>query len=172
MKPTYEQLEQQLAAVVAENAALKAGPQGFFAYSSVAGYEEFATEKEAMEFAKDEISDFRDQAHCDGWSDEVGSVVWGVVMQRATMTGLRDITEEDCCAPDIEQICDYALLPLTEAPATDAFLVEEKAHGAELAGDYLKRYAQGLHEEARLVLQDAGELCNGVAAQLRQGAKS
>lgn len=127
MKPTYEQLEQQLAAVVAENAGLKSGPQGFFAYSSVAGYEEFATEKEAMEFAKDEISDFRDQAHCDGWSDEVGSVVWGVVMQRATMTGLRDITEEDCCAPDIEQICDYALLPLTETPATDAHLAEVRA---------------------------------------------
>ncbi|WP_247753815.1 hypothetical protein [Citrobacter freundii] len=59
-----------------------------------------------------------------------------------------------------------------KTPATDAFLAEVRAQGVESAGEYLKQYAQGLHEEARLVLQDAGELCNGFAAQLRQGAKS
>ncbi|WP_368300647.1 hypothetical protein [Kluyvera sichuanensis] len=50
-------------------------------------------------------------------------------------------------------------------------LADAQAEGAELAGEYLKQYAQGLHEDARLVLQDAGELCNGFAAQLRQGAE-
>ncbi|EOG3908769.1 hypothetical protein ACLBR3_004381 [Salmonella enterica] len=55
-------------------------------------------------------------------------------------------------------------------PATDAFLAEVRAQGVENVGEYLKQYAQGLHEEARLVLQDAGELCNGFAAQLRKGA--
>ncbi|MEQ6280956.1 hypothetical protein [Kluyvera huaxiensis] len=59
-----------------------------------------------------------------------------------------------------------------KTPATDAFLADVRAKGAEQAGEYLKQYAQGLHEDARLVLQDAGELCNGFAAQLRQGAKS
>ncbi|QRG81380.1 hypothetical protein [Citrobacter sp. R56] len=58
-----------------------------------------------------------------------------------------------------------------ETPATDAFLAEVRAQGVESAGEYLKQYAQGLHEEARLVLQDASELCNGFAAQLRQEAK-
>jgi hypothetical protein len=55
---------------------------------------------------------------------------------------------------------------------TDAFLAEVRAQGVESAGEYLKQYAQGLHEEARLVLQDAGELCNGFAAQLRKGVQS
>ncbi|HBA3815035.1 TPA: hypothetical protein J5U00_000184 [Escherichia coli] len=59
--------------------------------------------------------------------------------------------------------------PEIETPATDAFLAEVRAQGMESAGEYLKQYAQGLHEEARLVLQDAGELCNGFAAQLRKG---
>ncbi|EHN1498446.1 hypothetical protein KHR61_003639 [Salmonella enterica] len=60
--------------------------------------------------------------------------------------------------------------PEIETPATSAFLAEVRAQGVESAGEYLKQYAQGLHEEARLVLQDAGELCNGFAAQLRKGA--
>lgn len=59
-----------------------------------------------------------------------------------------------------------------DTPATDAFLAEVRAQGVESAGEYLKQYAQGLHEEARLVLQDAGELCNGFAAQLRKGVQS
>ncbi|WP_370620132.1 hypothetical protein [Citrobacter meridianamericanus] len=63
----------------------------------------------------------------------------------------------------------HAYLPV-EAPATDAFLAEVRAQGVERVGEYLRQYAQGLHEEARLVLQDAGELCNGFAAQLRKGA--
>lgn len=56
---------------------------------------------------------------------------------------------------------------LNETPATDAFLAETRAQGVESAGEYLRQYAQSLHEEARLVLQDAAELCNGFAAQLR-----
>lgn len=59
-----------------------------------------------------------------------------------------------------------------KTPATDTFLAEVRAQGVESAGEYLKQYAQGLHEEARLVLQDAGELCNGFAAQLRKGVQS
>lgn len=67
--------------LLAESEALKAGPQGFFAYSSDCGYEEFDTAEKAMAHAEDEITDYRGYA-CDGWSDEVSSVVWGVVMQR------------------------------------------------------------------------------------------
>lgn len=63
----------------------------------------------------------------------------------------------------------YDALQVMRQPATDAFLAEARAQGMESVGQYLKQYAQGLHEEARLVLQDAGELCNGFAAQLRKG---
>lgn len=68
----------------------------------------------------------------------------------------------DACEEELKTIC----------PNTDAFLAEVRAQGVESAGKYLKQYAQGLHEEARLVLQDAGELCNGFAAQLRKGVQS
>ena len=116
--------------LAAENVVLKGGPQGFFAYGSECGYEEFDTAEEATEFAEAEIADFRDQA-CDGWSDEVGSVVWGIVMQRASMTGLRPVTENDNVPSHIEEWCDYTLLPAVETPATDAYLAGIKADGVE-----------------------------------------
>ncbi|EKB5403105.1 hypothetical protein OOP60_003500 [Salmonella enterica] len=75
--------------------------------------------------------------------------------------------EANFCGIDDCYIDDAVAAMIT--PATDAFLAEVRAHGVESAGEYLKQYAQGLHEEARLVLQDAGELCNGFAAQLRKG---
>lgn len=106
--------EQQLAAVVAENAGLKAAAKETLAHWA-------AAEPGQMELMMDKC-----------------------------MPALRDA------------YCD--------TPATDANLAEVRAKGAELAGEYLKQYAQSVHEEARLVLQDAGELCNGFAAQLRQGA--
>lgn len=71
---------------------------------------------------------------------------------------------------DAQGSIDESLLSI-KTPATETFLAEVRAQGVESAGEYLKQYAQGLHEEARLVLQDAGELCNGFAAQLRQEAK-
>ncbi|MEP8859118.1 hypothetical protein ABKV83_11685 [Enterobacter asburiae] len=74
-------------------------------------------------------------------------------------------TERDGKNDDVCEVLD-------SIPATDAFLAEVRAQGVESAGEYLKQYAQGLHEEARLVLQDAGELCNGFAAQLRKGVQS
>lgn len=104
---------------------IKSGPAGFFAYSSECSYEEFETAEEAKNWAENEISDFRDHA-CDGWSDEVTSVVWGIVMQRATMTGLRDVTEDDGCDPEIKQWCDYTLLPEIDSSTTDQILIQVK----------------------------------------------
>lgn len=78
----------------------------------------------------------------------------------------------EVCGKDDPCSTDDACYVLNETPATDAFLAEVRAQGVESAGEYLKQYAQGLHEEARLVLQDAGELCNGFAAQLRKGVQS
>ncbi|WP_414162860.1 hypothetical protein ACMGGS_12080 [Superficieibacter sp. BNK-5] len=54
-----------------------------------------------------------------------------------------------------------------ETSATDRFIADQQAIGVEKVGEYLRGYAQGLHEEARLVLQDAKELCLGYAVRLR-----
>lgn len=158
--------------LAAENVVLKGGPQGFFAYGSECGYEEFDTAEEATEFAEAEIADFRDQA-CDGWSDEVGSVVWGIVMQRASMTGLRPVTENDNVPSHIEEWCDYTLLPAVETPATDAYLAGIKADGVE---EFVRRLQQHVDEgdfvddEVAVIVGAIGcgkEFCE----QLREGVK-
>ncbi|HFK5751215.1 TPA: hypothetical protein ACG0LX_000354 [Enterobacter ludwigii] len=158
------------AALAAENAGLKAGAS-YFSYGSEHNFEWHKTAEEAVEAAEAAIDDYRGDA-CDGWSEEVDSICWGIIMQSSTKVGERPRNEDDRCDPAIDTICDYALLPNIETPTTDAFLAEVRAQGVESAGEYLKQYAQGLHEEARLVLQDAGELCNGFAAQLRKGVQS
>ncbi|HIG8619979.1 TPA: hypothetical protein ACYEOD_002626 [Klebsiella michiganensis] len=158
--------------LAAENVALKGGPQGFFAYGSECGYEEFDTAEEATEFAEAEIADFRDQA-CDGWSDEVGSVVWGIVMQRASMTGLRPVTENDNVPSHIEERCDYTLLPAVETPATDAYLAGIKADGAS---EFISRLQQCVDEgdfagDEVAVIVGAIDCGKEFCEQLREGAK-
>lgn len=220
MKPTYEELEQQLAEshralraettahdhvknqlekMAAENAGLKAGI-GFFSYDSSCSYEEHDTADKAAAYAEDSISEYRDNAP-DGWSDEVGSVVWGVILQRATMTGLRPVTEDDNVAPDIEEWCDYTLLPGLETPATDAYLAEVRAQahkeGAHFVANrmlaawdagFIDDTAKNAADIARMILTstefmaDAPEgdfdrsfadgVLEDIAAQIRKGAQS
>jgi hypothetical protein len=43
------------------------------------------------------------------------------------------VKEDDCCDPAIDTICDYALLPNIDTPATDAFLSEVRAQGVDAA---------------------------------------
>ncbi|WP_128602037.1 hypothetical protein [Pantoea wallisii] len=136
-------LQQNRDALAAENAALKAGPQGFFAYGGDCGYEEFKTADEARKFANEEIAYYREQA-CDGWSDEVGGVVWGIVMQRATMTGLRAVEEGDNCAEGFTEWCDYTLLPNVETPAADAILNTVRAEGVEMLAENHQRIVDTL----------------------------
>lgn len=147
MKPTYEELEQKfieserygrqtditidnlemkLAQMAAENAALKAGAS-YFSYGSEHNFEWHKTAKEAVEAAEAAIDDYRGDA-CDGWSEEVDSVCWGIIMQSSTKVGERPRNEDDSCDPAIVTICDYALLPNIEIPATDDFLAEVRAH--------------------------------------------
>ncbi|EIX9196218.1 hypothetical protein MLE62_005277 [Klebsiella pneumoniae] len=157
--------------LAAENVALKGGPQGFFAYGSECGYEEFDTAEEATEFAEAEIADFRDQA-CDGWSDEVGSVVWGIVMQRASMTGLRPVTENDNVPSHIEEWCDYTLLPAVETPATDRIVAGIKADEEKAVLNDLLRHMDKINIEN---LSSPWELSSEVVAfvnsrLLREGA--
>lgn len=145
MKPTYEDLQQQLAAIdainrlinekvaalAAENATLKSGST-YFSYGSEHNFEWHKSAKEAVEAAEAAIDDYRGDA-CDGWSEEVDSICWGVIMQSSTKVGERPRSEDDRCDPEIDTVCDYALLPNIETSATDAAIAElqSRAEAAE-----------------------------------------
>lgn len=158
------------AALAAENAGLKAGI-GFFSYDSSGCYEEHDTAEKAAAYAEDSISEYRDNAP-DGWSDEVESVVWGVIMQRATMTGLRPVTEEDNVAPHIEEFCDYTLLPNIETPATDAFLAELRA---SVVGEVCLKISNAIpncYQDELVGLDMAAAICGDFASEIRKGVQS
>lgn len=110
---------EKFSALAAENAGLKAG-HSYFSYGSEHNFEWHKTAEEAIESAEAAIDDYRGDA-CDGWSEEVDSICWGIIMQSSTKVGERPRNEDDCCDPAIDTICDYALLPNIETPATDAF---------------------------------------------------
>ena len=193
MKPTYEELEQRLieserygrqtditidnldmkvAQMAAENAALKAGAS-YFSYGSEHNFEWHKTAKEAVEAAEAAIDDYRGDA-CDGWSEEVDSVCWGIIMQSSTKVGERPRNEDDSCDPAIFTICDYALLPNIEIPATDDFLAEVRAQGVEMFASELGN----VHKQLRSGSNHAHAIKSAVfravefAAQLRKGVQS
>lgn len=126
-------LKEQLLNMGAENTMSSSGI-GFFSYGSDCGYEEHDTAEKAIEFAQAEIDDYQGNA-CDGWSDEVNSVVWGVIMQRATETNKRPVSEEDThVAEHISYMCDFHLLPVIDTQATEAFSRKIKAQGFTAEG--------------------------------------
>lgn len=55
----------------------------YFAYSNDHGFERFSTAEEAEQFAQELLDDYRDDSYDEGWSEDVGSVCWGEVTQRA-----------------------------------------------------------------------------------------
>lgn len=122
-------LQQQVNALAAENLMLKSGPQGFFSYGSDSGFEEHESAEKAIAAADSDIDYYRGDA-CDGWSEETDQTVWGVIMQRATMTGLRPKSEEDSVSSYISEVCDYTLLPDIQTSATDAIRRQWMAKGA------------------------------------------
>lgn len=128
---TIDNLDAKCAALAAESAVMKAG-HSYFSYGSEHNFEWHKTAEEAIESAEAAIDDYRGDA-CDGWSEEVDSICWGIIMQSSTKVGERPRNEDDCCDPAIDTICDYALLPNIETPATDAFLAEVRAQGVEMA---------------------------------------
>ncbi|EFB8549364.1 hypothetical protein CWJ69_003388 [Escherichia coli] len=156
---TIDNLEAKCAALAAENAGLKAG-HSYFSYGSEHNFEWHKTAEEAIESAEAAIDDYRGDA-CDGWSEEVDSICWGIIMQSSTKVGERPRNEDDCCDPAIDTICDYALLPNIETPATDAFLAEVRAQGVEMFAASLK--VVGGHEHPY------SSLAHEFAAQLRKG---
>ncbi|HDP7301062.1 TPA: hypothetical protein P6485_001993 [Escherichia coli] len=122
---------EKFSALAAENAALKAGAM-YFSYGSEFSFECHKTAEEAIAAAEAAIDDYRGDA-CDGWSEEVESICWGVIIQQATKVGERKKRKCDRVSPWIERVCDYELRPNVETPATDAFLAEVRAQGVDAA---------------------------------------
>ncbi|MEL3183918.1 hypothetical protein R9Q69_08345 [Escherichia coli] len=145
---------EKFSALAAENAGLKAGAM-YFSYGSEFSFECHKTAEEAIAAAEAAIDDYRGDA-CDGWSEEVESICWGIIMQSSTKVGERPRNEDDCCDPAIDTICDYALLPNIDTPATDAFLDEVRAQGVEMFADHL-------------LCPDLDDTIRDFAAQLRKG---
>ncbi|HEL9779852.1 TPA: hypothetical protein U0R25_004595 [Klebsiella pneumoniae] len=150
--------------LAAENVALKAGAS-YFSYGSEHNFEWHKTAKEAVEAAEAAIDDYRGDA-CDGWSEEVDSICWGIIMQSSTMVGERPRTEEDRCDSAIDTICDYALLPAIETPATDRIVAGIKADGVE-------QYAALFADTVNMEREHNQQFHKGTlwfAKQLREGA--
>ncbi|EKY6769478.1 hypothetical protein QFI24_002337 [Escherichia coli] len=151
---------EKFSVLAAENARLKAGAM-YFSYGSEFSFECHKTAEEAIAAAEAAIDDYRGDA-CDGWSEEVDSICWGIIMQSSTKVGERPRNEDDCCDPAIDTICDYALLPNIDTPATDAFLAEVRAQGVEMAMEHMQ-------SSGSLTFGDCYISLNEFAAQLRKG---
>nr|WP_250546667.1 hypothetical protein [Escherichia coli] len=175
---------------------MKAG-HSYFSYGSEHNFEWHKTAEEAIESAEAAIDDYRGDA-CDGWSEEVDSICWGIIMQSSTKVGERPRNEDDCCDPAIDTICDYALLPNIDTPATDAFLAEVKTEARKegayfVANRMLAAWEAGFIDDtaknaadiARMILTSTEFMANApegdfdrsfsdgvledIAAQLRKG---
>jgi len=149
--------------VCAENAALKSGT-AYFSYGSEHQFEWHKTANEAVEAAEAAIDDYRGDA-CDGWSEEVDSICWGVIMQTSTKVGERPRNDDDCCDPSIDTVCDYALLPDIKTPATDAWVNEQRAVGVDGA---IEKLITMLNHQSTGVSASINVL-RTFAAQLRGG---
>ncbi|EPL4527077.1 hypothetical protein QCK34_004502 [Enterobacter asburiae] len=165
LKENISALEARCAALAAENAGLKSGAS-YFSYGSEHNFEWHKTAEEAVEAAEAAIDDYRGDA-CDGWSEEVDSVCWGIIMQSSTKVGERPRNEDDCCDPAIDTICDYALLPNIETPATDAYWDEVQARGVDAAIEHLLNKFEGTGHIGVPVMA-----LEWLAQELRKGVRS
>ncbi|WP_059276854.1 hypothetical protein [Escherichia albertii] len=165
---TIDNLEAKCAALAAENARLKAGAM-YFSYGSEFSFECHKTAEEAIAAAEAAIDDYRGDA-CDGWSEEVESICWGVIIQQATKVGERKKRKCDRVSPWIERVCDYELRPNVETPATDAFLAEVRAQGVEMfAQKCNSKSEQSFASDIRDNWKLLGEHATDFAAELRKG---
>lgn len=87
---------------------------GYFSYGTEHSFNWHQTAQEAKENAEAMIDDYRGDA-CDGWSEEVDSICWGIIIQTSTKVDEHPRTDDDRhIAPYIDTVCDYALLPTLE----------------------------------------------------------
>lgn len=172
--PAGVDLQDWVTQLTAENVALKAGAS-YFSYGSEHNFEWHKTAEEAVEAAEAAIDDYRGDA-CDGWSEEVDSICWGIIMQSSTKVGERPRNEDDRCDPAIDTVCDYALLPNIETPATDRFVAGIKASAGAKAledfADFNIKSIDPLDNEFTDALKEVARAARGFAKQLREGGKS
>lgn len=170
-KQRIAELEGNCAALAAENARLKAGAM-YFSYGSEFSFECHKTAEEAIAAAEAAIDDYRGDA-CDGWSEEVESICWGVIIQQATKVGERKKRKCDRVSPWIERVCDYELRPNVETPATDAFLAEVRAEArneginytasrlaAAFNHGFINKSLREVFDVTRMILSAKEELAN------------
>ncbi|HDZ2036397.1 TPA: hypothetical protein RRZ60_003073 [Klebsiella pneumoniae] len=157
--------ERKYLELAAENVALKAGAS-YFSYGSEHNFEWHKTAEEAVEAAEAAIDDYRGDA-CDGWSEEVDSICWGIIMQSSTKVGERPRNEDDSCDPAIDTVCDYALLPNIETPATDRIYAGIKADAAAPLVSALKVIANSEQHNGDTVVCDFDTLISVAACALR-----
>ncbi|EPE0752482.1 hypothetical protein ACSD5M_002442 [Escherichia coli] len=160
---------EKFSALAAENAGLKAGAM-YFSYGSEFSFECHKTAEEAIAAAEAAIDDYRGDA-CDGWSEEVESICWGVIIQQATKVGERKKRKCDRVSPWIERVCDYELRPNVETQATDAFLAEVRAKAFDdLCAAFVKdATVAGLDDGDIVTVKEATDALLHCAEQLRKG---
>jgi len=156
----YAALEARCAALAAENAGLKSGFK-FFSYSEIAGFEEHDSAELAMNSADADLAGERDEASSEGWSEETDTICWGVIVQKAVENKFEKPSEENGWIG----WSDYTLLPSTETPATDDFLAEVRAQGAD---ECVRQLVTSDEDD----FSDAPNICAMVAHQLRKGVQS
>lgn len=165
-------LADQNAQLAAENVALKSGAS-YFSYGSEHNFEWHKTAEEAVEAAEAAIDDYRGDA-CDGWSEEVDSICWGIIMQSSTKVGERPRNEDDRCDPAIDTVCDYALLPNIKTPVTDRIVAGIKAEGvdefAESQKEYVRQHRNEMDQVLRAAYAGSAVDAERFAKQLREGA--
>ncbi|CAH5717347.1 hypothetical protein AI2943V1_3552 [Klebsiella oxytoca] len=157
-----EKLRAERDQLAAENVALKAGAS-YFSYGSEHNFEWHKTAEEAVEAAEAAIDDYRGEA-CDGWSEEVDSICWGIIMQSSTKVGERPRNEDDCCDPAIDTVCDYALLPNIETPATDRIYAGIKA---EAKSHDLNAFISHYSAELDAHIESGGDQFDAKSVRLR-----
>ncbi|MHB2213294.1 hypothetical protein ACX64P_07525 [Raoultella ornithinolytica] len=166
--PEGVDLQDHLRQLAAENVGMKAG-SSYFSYGSEHNFEWHKTAEEAVEAAEAAIEDYRGDA-CDGWSEEVDSICWGIIMQSSTKVGERPRNEDDRCDPSIDTVCDYALLPNIETHATDRIYAGIKADGVE---EFVEKCRENSKQAISSDIRDnwwlAGEHADDFAKQLREG---
>ncbi|EPF1257546.1 hypothetical protein ACSQOK_001890 [Klebsiella aerogenes] len=168
--PAGVDLQDWVKQLAAENVALKAGAS-YFSYGSEHNFEWHKTAEEAVEAAEAAIDDYRGDA-CDGWSEEVDSICWGIIMQSSTKVGERPRNEDDRCDPAIDTVCDYALLPNIETPATDRIVAGIKADGVASVKSALEAHivSPSCYQDEMVGMESALSIACQVESQLREGA--
>lgn len=149
---------EQRDALVVEMAAIKAG-QLFFMYNDETGFEIHKNQDAAIASAKDMIAVCREEAAQDGWSEDAGTICWGVIMQKAIELDFEEPSEKNGWIGWSE----YKLNPELETHATDAAIAALRAEGVEMLRDSLSEIERGVEDTL-----DLWHYCSDFARQLRE----